>query len=231
MEPVDWQSHTPRMLILCGNSPTMCEVQQACLQHNLTFRTANHLQSARADAESFAPALVLASIESLFDSASDIDQLGFTNSTDTRLCHGKAVCNPMALMALGSESEFPEAAGMVANGLSGFTVPEAFPASLQAIFTSLDRGEIWVSRRLLSSLVRKMVSRDPSDGLTPRENEILRKLVAGQSNREIADALFITKETVRWHLRSAYAKLGVHDRDSAARILNPPPSSAPTQHL
>jgi DNA-binding CsgD family transcriptional regulator len=42
--------------------------------------------------------------------------------------------------------------------------------------------------------------------------------MAGMDNRSIAEDLFITRETVRWHLRSAYSKLGVHDRQALCQF-------------
>ena len=53
------------------------------------------------------------------------------------------------------------------------------------------------------------------DELKPRELEILRLIAAGHSNREIADALFISVPTVRWYNKSIYSKLGVHSRTLA----------------
>jgi DNA-binding CsgD family transcriptional regulator len=53
-------------------------------------------------------------------------------------------------------------------------------------------------------------------GLTAREIQVLRLVARGCRNQEIAEQLFISVETVRWHLRSLYGKLGVHDRLSAA---------------
>jgi DNA-binding CsgD family transcriptional regulator len=48
--------------------------------------------------------------------------------------------------------------------------------------------------------------------LTPKEREIVAELVAGKSNAQIADALFVTDNTVEWHLRGIYEKLGVSSR-------------------
>lgn len=53
------------------------------------------------------------------------------------------------------------------------------------------------------------------DDLTPREQEVLRLMSAGSSNREIADALVITVDTVRWYSKQIYSKLGVHGRTEA----------------
>jgi DNA-binding NarL/FixJ family response regulator len=53
-------------------------------------------------------------------------------------------------------------------------------------------------------------------GLTPRELEVLRLLVEGRSNRQIAETLFISGKTASVHLTNILAKLGVHSRLEAA---------------
>jgi DNA-binding NarL/FixJ family response regulator len=53
-------------------------------------------------------------------------------------------------------------------------------------------------------------------GLTPRELEVLRLLVAGRSNRQIAETLFISGKTASVHVTNILAKLGVHSRVEAA---------------
>jgi DNA-binding CsgD family transcriptional regulator len=55
-------------------------------------------------------------------------------------------------------------------------------------------------------------------GLTPRELEVLRFLVAGKSNRQIAEALFISGKTVSVHVTNIFTKLGVHSRLEAAAV-------------
>ena len=49
-------------------------------------------------------------------------------------------------------------------------------------------------------------------GLTPREHEILELLVRGRSKSHIAEAFFISENTVRGHVKHIYAKLGVHGK-------------------
>jgi DNA-binding NarL/FixJ family response regulator len=53
--------------------------------------------------------------------------------------------------------------------------------------------------------------------LTPRELEILRLAAQGQSNAQIASALWVTEQTVKFHLSNTYKKAGVTNRTSASR--------------
>jgi DNA-binding CsgD family transcriptional regulator len=55
-------------------------------------------------------------------------------------------------------------------------------------------------------------------GLTPREAEVLALVAAGRSNRQIAQALFISPKTVSVHVSNILAKLGVAGRGEAAAI-------------
>jgi predicted ATPase/DNA-binding CsgD family transcriptional regulator len=56
------------------------------------------------------------------------------------------------------------------------------------------------------------------DGLSPREREVLARLVEGASDQEIADALFITRRTASKHVAAILEKLGASNRTSAATI-------------
>jgi DNA-binding NarL/FixJ family response regulator len=55
-------------------------------------------------------------------------------------------------------------------------------------------------------------------GLTSRQRDVLRLLVAGKTDREIADTLFIGRRTVTTHTSGLYAKLGVAGRTEAAAL-------------
>jgi DNA-binding NarL/FixJ family response regulator len=58
------------------------------------------------------------------------------------------------------------------------------------------------------------------DALTPAERRVAERAATGQTNRAIAEALFVTTKTVELHLSNAYRKLGVHSRRELAAKLN-----------
>jgi DNA-binding CsgD family transcriptional regulator len=63
--------------------------------------------------------------------------------------------------------------------------------------------------------------------LTPAEERICRLVAAGCSNREVADALFLSRKTVEYHLGNAYSKLAITRREELADAIAPPDGSAP----
>ena len=60
-----------------------------------------------------------------------------------------------------------------------------------------------------------------SSGLTPSEGRVAALAAAGQSNRQIADALFVTVKNVEWHLGNVYRKLDIRGRGQLAAALEP----------
>ena len=82
------------------------------------------------------------------------------------------------------------------------------------------RGESVLEPRIAARLVREVrqasARRRPLDQLSPRELEVLAALAHGRTNRQIARALQISEETVKAHVSSVLAKLGLADRTQAA---------------
>jgi len=56
------------------------------------------------------------------------------------------------------------------------------------------------------------------DNLTAREIEVLSQIAGGNRNRDIAEKLFITEETVKVHIKHIMEKLGANDRTQAVAI-------------
>lgn len=68
------------------------------------------------------------------------------------------------------------------------------------------------------------------DALTPSELRVAQLAARGQTNRQIAQALFVTQRTVESHLTSTYVKLGIGARPKLAAALAAPPESGPEIH-
>jgi len=108
-------------------------------------------------------------------------------------------------------------------GASGYILKRSRPSEIvDAVREMLEGGAPMTStiaRKVVESFRHAAsVERDGLDasGLSRREIEVLRSLTKGLANKEIADELHITVETVRWHLKQIYDKLHVHGRTEAA---------------
>ncbi len=83
-----------------------------------------------------------------------------------------------------------------------------------AAIRTVARGEPYYSE----GLEEKLAERRSREGLSPRELEVLEKMVAGFSNREIEGLLHMSRSTVKHHLEHIFTKLGVSSRTQAATV-------------
>lgn len=72
--------------------------------------------------------------------------------------------------------------------------------------------------RIPGAIAEKLADRVSGQELTPRELEVLERIVAGRSNRDAASDLGISETTVKTHVNSLLSKLGVADRTHAATL-------------
>ncbi len=75
-----------------------------------------------------------------------------------------------------------------------------------------------IARMVVEAFQTKPANHHATEGLTPREAEVLALLSEGLSNKEIADKVSISYDTVRAHLRNIYEKLHVRGRTDAVRL-------------
>jgi DNA-binding NarL/FixJ family response regulator len=122
------------------------------------------------------------------------------------------------LTAAAEKKQIVEALQLGARGV--VLKDSATQLLLKSIHTVMS-GEYWVGRESVSNLVqylRNLVqsfgeeSKQKKFGLTPRELEIVSAVVAGYSNKEIAEYFKISEDTVKHHLSNIFDKLGVSTR-------------------
>ncbi len=101
-------------------------------------------------------------------------------------------------------------------GCRGVLASQASPAVIRKAVAAVLKGEIWASRHVVSDLLQRCLFQLGPNALTQRERDILELIAKGLTNKEIAQTLFIARETVRWHIRSLYSKIGASDRLAAA---------------
>ena len=115
------------------------------------------------------------------------------------------------LVVLESEQfDASSAAKMLRLGCRGVLPPQFSSKLFRRAVSSVLNGELWAPRRLLSDLVSELLktaSLKSERALTPQETRILELSAKGYPNSAIADALFISIETVRWHKRRLNRKL------------------------
>ena len=108
----------------------------------------------------------------------------------------------------------------VALGAAGFLIKTATKEQIVDAICRVAAGEsIWTReelRRVTGALSTPRVAVDLEVPLTKRENEVLKQLALGLSNKEIAQALSISYETVKEHVQHILRKVGVSDRTQAA---------------
>ena len=104
-------------------------------------------------------------------------------------------------------------------GASGYLLKKTPPAKLLEAIEEIHHGGSPMSNQIARKVVETFQSAGNASkdtvGLTQREQEILSHLAKGYRYKEIADALFISVETVRTHLRNIYEKLHVRSRTEA----------------
>jgi NarL family two-component system response regulator LiaR len=123
------------------------------------------------------------------------------------------------LLLLGNIPSHEEVVGLMNAGVRGYFDLNDPSDQLSDAIRIIHKGDIWLPRDKMSSIMDRIISvvgRDLKektlDQLTPTEFQVLRLIGQGKSNDEIAESLFISKNTVRSHIKSIYAKLNTHSR-------------------
>jgi two-component system, NarL family, response regulator LiaR len=101
----------------------------------------------------------------------------------------------------------------VRAGAAGYLLKDVQPQELVEAIRTVHRGGALLHPQVAARLLQEMTTEDP---LTPREREVLALIGRGMPNKIIARELSLSEKTVKAHVSSILAKLGVTDRTQAA---------------
>jgi DNA-binding NarL/FixJ family response regulator len=126
---------------------------------------------------------------------------------------------PARVLVLTSAADPAAVTLAMRAGAAGFLYKDVDPDALVRAVRSVNDGNTLLAPEAAGLLVRAGAGRDAVRGLgalTGREREVLAQIAEGRSNREIARLLRVSEKTVKTHVSSVLAKLGVADRTQAA---------------
>lgn len=127
----------------------------------------------------------------------------------------------IVLTASDDKNEFVQAMKL---GCSGIVLKQTAPELIVKSIRKVQAGEIWLDSHTTAAVMRQFAS--PADALggasngkarersplSTREREIVQLVAQGYKNKEMAEKMFISEQTVKNHLHNIFDKLGVSDR-------------------
>jgi DNA-binding NarL/FixJ family response regulator len=150
----------------------------------------------------------------------DLSMPGNGISAATRISQA-GTARAIAMLTVSEDSADVTAA--LQAGATGYVLKGASAAELREILKRIAAGEAHVSPALAAQVLRimqtpKPVARQPIDDLTKREEDILKGVAAGKSNKEIGLELNIQEKTVKHYMTIILSKLHARNRVEAALI-------------
>lgn len=149
----------------------------------------------------------------------DVSMLGMNGIEATRVITSRYP--QTRILALTGLDDTRTVQAMLAAGASGYILKEAHPEELASTIRTIHDGKSVFSTEVVKPLFSQApaTTRQVQDfGLTRREMEILSAMAAGLNNTEVAEKLYISTATVRFHLRNIIEKLGAENRSEALVI-------------
>ena len=144
-----------------------------------------------------------------------MDGVGVLSSLAGAVSANPVSASPVRVLVLTSATEPGWADRAMKAGAAGVVYKDIDPDALVRAIRSVHDGNVLLAVRAAQSL-RDRGPRGSLETLTPREREVLGLIAEGRSNREIARSLRVSEKTVKAHVSSVLAKLGVQDRTQAA---------------
>jgi DNA-binding NarL/FixJ family response regulator len=122
--------------------------------------------------------------------------------------------NPARVLVITSFTDPGAVVPAIRAGAAGYVYKDVDPSALATAIRAVHAGHVLLNPDV-AGLLAAGDSPTPAK-LTAREREVLVEVARGRSNREIAGALHLSEKTVKTHVSSVLAKLGLADRTQAA---------------
>ena len=132
-----------------------------------------------------------------------------------------ALCPGAKILILTSMGSWNQVSRALKAGVAGYVMKDAEPEELIAAIRAVAAGGSYLGAQATAELLEHMQGApqqtpDLQESLSAREEEVLILIAKGQSNREIAQQLFVSEKTVKTHVANILQKLNVKSRTQAA---------------
>ncbi len=145
-----------------------------------------------------------------------------------------AAVNPTKVLVMSTTAHFlppyRDLQEMVAKGFAGILPRESDLETLRRSVKAVHAGDLWIDNKTLKTSLHHKASEKRTANITGKEKKVLGYLCQGYSNKEIAQQLFVTEQTVKAHINHLFKKFGVSNRVKLALctqeiVSNPPKES------
>lgn len=127
----------------------------------------------------------------------------------------KSTCPDVKIVALTSYSDYSVVKRMLANGASGYVIKNAMPDEIILSIETVHKNQQFLCEEIDVMFHRRS---EPQVWLTNRETELLRNIVDGNTNHEIADRMFLGVETINSYRKNLLCKLGARNTAMLVKI-------------
>lgn len=147
----------------------------------------------------------------------DLMMPGVDGITATREIHQRYP--DVKILVLTSFADQNMVQGALQAGAIGYLQKNVTAKELGIAIRSAFEGKMTLSAEATQVLAHSVAQPQiPGEQLTERERDVLKSMVAGMNNREIAEALVVSLGTVKFHVSNIFQKLGVDSRVEAVKI-------------
>jgi DNA-binding NarL/FixJ family response regulator len=138
---------------------------------------------------------------------------------DGLTCLGEACTQLPSLKAVvvAASEDRQRVDAALAAGAVAYVLKRAHPDDVAAAFRQVFTRSLYLAGEYLPELRSLPAAEEDDAGLTPREHQILRLVAEGNTNGDVARRLWVTEQTVKFHLANVFRKLDVSNRTQASR--------------